>query len=731
MGFDHLVRRSRSYSSFGVHGVQPQSVTVLTDGEPRQVDLLTVSRGFWTTLGIEPTLGRIFTPEEDPPGEPLMALLSEAFWVEHFGRDPDAVGSTLELNGFPVEVIGIAPASLQYPFPSVDIYVSARVDRDSKVLAHFFYVVARLRNGTTQADADRELEALLPSLAEVGYPPDFVERLFTGTGDVPTLREHFVGPVRVPLLTLFGVTGLVLLIGCVNVANLLLVRGSERMGQGAVRRALGARPWEIARYVLAESVVLAVGGGVLGALLAWLGVEGLVALRPASIPRLDQVATISARVLGFCVGVSLAAVLLFGSMPAVRMRAVRAVDVVRGGASTKGGRSSRRLHQLLVVTEIALALIVLVGSILLVRSTQAIDQVPKGFHSEGRLVFRTSTVAAGITTPPAVVQHHEEVLRALRAIPGVEGAATISALPLSPEGLAQQPINPIQDHVSQEGETISRRIRAVSSGYFEAMGIPLLAGRDFGADDHATSAPVAIVSRSMADEFWPGRDPMGLTILDSIRVVGVVGDVKDERLTDAEPPIAYFPLWSPPWGANLSGQMYYVVQTVGAPEDMIPAVREEMRRAAPGIPMYKVSTMEDMVGASIDTHTFAGRLMALAAALALFLGAVGIYAVLAYSVRLRQGEIGLRMALGASAPEAGGLVVRSGLSTAAVGVGLGLVGAAASARVLGALLYGVTPYDPTTYAIAVGIFTLVAATACVIPAARAARVSPAVALRAE
>jgi putative ABC transport system permease protein len=730
MGLTLLEQRSRSYSSFGVHGALPASVTVMAQGEPEQVQLVAVDAGFWSTLGVTPVLGRVFTPEEDVPGGAILAVLSEAFWVEQFGGDPSAIGSTLELNGFSVEIIGVAPASLQYPFPGLDMYVSARIDRTSRNINHGWYVVARLREGTTRAEADRELESLVPSLPEVGYPPEFA-RLFTGTGSVPTLRDHLVGPVRRPLLTLLIVTGFVLLIGCVNVANLLLVRGSQRLGQGAVRRALGATPGQMARYVLSESVVLALAGGLLGMVVAWLGVRGLLALQPASIPRLDLVKTLSPSVLLYSSGVALATALLAGAVPAVRMGSVRAMGVVRGGATAQGGRGARRLNHVLVVTETALALMVLVGSVLLVRSASAVRDVDKGFDSENRLVFRTSALVAGFSDPGDVARHHADVLRALREMPGVEASGAVTAVPLTPGGLVQQLISPVQDFESPEGESISRKIRAASPGYFEAMGMPLLSGRNFEAADHLESAAVTIVSESMAEEFWPGRNPLGLTIMDSIRVVGVVGDVTDVRVTDEEPPIAYFPLLSAAWGAGLSYQMHYVVRTSGDPMQLVPTIRDELRRIAPGVPMYEFATMDRIVADSIDTFTFAGRMMVLAAAIALFLGAVGMYAVLAYSVRVRRGEIGLRMALGASGREAGRLIVRDGLSLAAAGIVLGLVGAVAAARVMAAMLFGVTPFDVPTYASAVVIFTAVAIGACLVPAARAAAVPPAVALRGE
>ena len=289
----------------------------------------------------------------------------------------------------------------------------------------------------------------------------------------------------------------------------------------------------------------------------------------------------------------------------------------------------------------------------------------------------------------------------------------------------------MQDHESQEGEFISRKIRAASPGYFEAMGIPLVAGRGFEAADHLDAGSVTIVSEPMAEEFWPGRDPLGLTILDSMRVVGVVGDVRDESVISEPDPIAYFPLRSAAWDANLSYRMQYVVRTNGDPLEIVPTVRDELRRVAPGVPMFETSTLAGIVADSIDTFTFAERMMALAAAVALFLGAVGMYAVLAYSVRLRRGEIGLRMALGASAGDARGLILRDGLALAALGVVVGLVGAAAAGRVMAAMLYGVTPFDLPTYGAAVVIFGAVAIAACLIPAARAAGVPPAVALRGE
>ncbi len=729
MGLRLIDERTRSYTSYGIHSAQPGSVTVLADGVPEQVSLLQVSAGFWTTLGLTPVAGRFFTPEEDQPGKAFVALLSEPFWVERFGGDRSAIGSTLVMNGTQVEIVGVTP-DLEYPFPDVDVYVSARLDRGATTVSHNWFVVARLREGTTLEAADRELESLVPALTEVGYPPDFAQ-LFTGTGSVVRLRDQLVGPVRQPLLTLLVVTGFVLLIGCVNVANLLMVRGSQRLGQGAVRRALGATPGQMARYVLSESIVLSLAGGLLGVGIAWLGVRGLLAIRPSSIPRLDGVTTLSSSVLLFTFGTALLTAVLAGAAPALRMGSVRALSAVRGGASAGGGSGARRFNRVLVVAETALAVVVLVVSVLLVRSADAARTVDKGFGSEDRLVFRTSAIATGFTGVEDLVRLHTELLAAIRALPGVVAAGSVNALPLTPEGLVQQSISPVQDFESQEGEAISRKIRSVSPGYFDAMEIPILAGRDFEEADHLDAGSVAIVSESMAEEFWPGRDPIGLTIMDSIRGVGVAGDVRDVRMTDPEPPIAYFPMVSAAWGPTLSGQMYYVLRTEGDPQALAAAVRDELRRVAPGAPMFKVSTMDGLVADSIDTFTFAGVMMALAAGVALFLGAVGIYAVLAYSVRLRRGEIGLRMALGASGRDARGLILRDGLSLAAVGIGIGVVGAILAARVMSALLFGVTPFDLPTYGAAVGIFAAVAAGACLVPAMRAASIAPAVALRGE
>jgi predicted permease len=515
------------------------------------------------------------------------------------------------------------------------------------------------------------------------------------------------------------------------VANLLLVRGSQRLGQGAVRRALGATPGQMARYVLLESVVLALAGGILGTVVAWLGVKSLLALRPASIPRLDSVTTLSPTVLLYAFGVGLATALVAGAVPAARMGSVKAMGVVRGGATGRGGRGARRLNHVLVVTETALALMVLVASVLLVRSASAVRDIDKGFDPERRLVFRTSLVTAEIGGPADVPLQHADILRAMREIPGVEAVGAVTATPLTMAGRIQQPINPVQDHESPEGEFISRKIRAASPGYFEAMGIPLLAGRTFEAADHLDAASVTIVSERMADEFWPGRDPLGLTILDSMRVVGVVGDVRDESVTAEEDPIAYFPLRSSAWDSSLSYQMQYVLRTSGDPMALVPTVRDELRRVASGAPMFEVSTMDQIVADSIDTFTFAERMMALAAAVALFLGAVGIYAVLAHSVRRRRGEIGLRMALGASGRDARGLILRDGLFLAGVGIVVGLVGAVAVGRVMASMLYEVGPLDPQTYVAAVVILVAVVIAACLIPATRAAGVPPAVALRGE
>ncbi len=622
--------------------------------------------------------------------------------------------------------------SFAFPEANTDLWVPLPLDPTSQNFGgHYIRSVARLADGVTLEAATAEGADLVSRFGEAGYGPAWLNNVFTGKADVHRIKEDMVGEARMPLLILLGTVGFVLLIACSNVANLFLVRAEGRNRETAVRTALGAGRRRLVQYVVTESLVLAVVGGLAGVLLAWIGVRVLVSWAPVSIPRLQEIG-LHPKVLGYTLGISVFAGLLFGLLPALRVGSLkRMVAALRdGGRGSTSGRDRNRARSGLVVMQVALALVLLVGSGLMVRSFQRLRAVDPGFQADGLVTFRLSPPPSSYPDGAATARFYDDLLARLEAIPSVSSAAGINSLPLTGGGaiLATQ----IEEFPTAEGDfPPAFAVRRVTPGYFATMGIPVVEGREFDARDHQEPLANLVISASLKEQYWPDASALGRRIApstpDFMDVVGVVGDVRDAGLDQPTAATIYMPMRDSLGGGVRA--MTIAVRTGSDPLSVVPDIRREITALDPDLPIIDVQTMSGVVGDSMSRTSFTMTLLALAALVALFLGSVGIYGVISYVVNQRRAEMGIRLAMGAAGGDLRGLVLRQGMGLAVLGVVIGLVAAGLLGRVLTSLLFGVSPFDPLTFAGGSLVFLAVAALACLIPAQRAASVQPAVALR--
>ncbi|HEX8694648.1 MAG TPA: ABC transporter permease [Longimicrobium sp.] len=721
----------------GVAAVTDWGVNLTGRGEPERVRGYRVSPNLFSVLGVAPARGRAFAPGEGVEGNREVVVLSDELWRRSFGADPAVLGSAVRLNDQTYTVIGIMPRGVRFPdapgllFPErADLWVPRAWEQEADDRGNqYLRVVGRLRQGTTP----ERLRADLRGLA-AGFKTADPDRYSEAKGWAPVavpLGEEYVGEVRPALLVLAGAVGLVLLIACANVANLLLARSAARRREVAVRAALGAGRGRLVRQLFTESLVLALAGGSLGVLLAAWGVATLARTGPQSIPRLEA-ATVDPRVGAFALGVSLLTAVLFGLAPALALARGGAPAALAAGARGTADPSRRRARSLIVAAEVALAVVVLVGAGLLLRSFAALLGTDPGFRTQGVLTFQVGLPFAKYDEPAKQTAFYEEMLARVSTLPGVRTAAVVRPLPLSGDGwggsfmVKEQPVPPGGNYPHAE-------YAAVTPGYFRAMGIPLGAGRDFTMADRAGAPEVVVVDRWLAEKYWPGQDPIGKQISvagrpDSVfaTVVGVVGHVRSGGLHLEGEPQIYLPFLQRPFTAN-----YAVVRADGDPLRLAGAVRAEVRAIDRDIPLAKVRTMEQVVSSAMAQRQFSLLLISVFALSALVLAAVGIYGVASYTVAQRTREIGIRMALGARAADVLRMVVREGLVLVGAGVALGTLGALALSRLLTGLLYGLGAADPPTYVGVALLIAAVAVAASVLPARRAARVDPAVALRTE
>jgi predicted permease len=695
-------------------------------GEPERVQGRIVSAEFFSTLGIEPVLGRDFVAEEDRPGAAPAAILSYGFWQRRFGADRGVIGKQLTLNNQSFTVVGVTPANFQYGAEAdVTVPIGLSAERFRKRGADpGVDVVARLKPDVSQGQAEAELNLIAERL-EQQYPESNKGRRVLLT----PLHESFVGDVRQPLLILLGSVGLVLLIACANVANLLLVRSSGRKKEMALRVALGAGRWRIIRQLLTESVLLAVSGAALGILLAFWGTSFISSQLPDGIPRLQE-ARVDAPVLVFTLALSLLTGLLFGLVPALQASRPNLTEGLKEGERGSSGRR-QRLRGVLVVGEVALTLTLLVGAGLLIQSFRRALQVDPGFEAQNLLTMQVS-----VNNPDGqqVANFFEQLQQKVSNLPGVKSVAVSNGLPF---GVANFPTFIIEGRPQTENKPSGIRY-TVSPDYFQTLGIGLVRGRVFTTQDTRESPQVVIIDEVLARQYFPDEDPIGRRLKQSpdspsLEIVGVVRHVENQSLDrQGQVPAQFYtnfnqiPLQSLPGSVR---RINLLTRTEVEPLSLASAVRGQVAALNKDQAVFNVRTMEEIVAQSVAPRRFSMLLLAVFAAVALVLASVGIYGVMSYVVAQRTHEIGIRMALGARGRDVSWMVIGMGMKLALAGVALGLVCALAMTRVMETLLFGVGATDPLTFVAITLMLTCVASLACFVPARRATMVDPIIALR--
>jgi len=724
--FEDWSARSRVVRRMGLYTTLPSNL-VLTDQEgARELRTAHVSWELLPTLGVEPELGRVFR-NEDETGDPFVLVLSHGIWMRQFGGDSSVVGRTVSVSDRPFQVIGVMPPGFSFPDPDIDAWALLSIVPAESIpmqlrFVRFLRAVGRMAPGATPDQARQDLSSIALALSE--EYPDANEGI--EAADVVPLREALVGNVRTALLVLFGAVGLVLLIASVNVANLLLARGITRSRELAVRSALGASRRRVARLLMTESAVLGFVGGGLGCLLAFWSVEAILSRSAGIIPRAAEV-TPGWPVLAFALGVTMLTTGLFGLLPA--MSAARS-DPAGQLHAMGGDRGSTglRARGSLVTAEVAVALVLLIGAGLLVRSLWTLRDVDPGFRAEGVLALTVTLQASRYPLRADYLGAHYRLLERLRAIPGVETAGSIRYLPMRGVGEATPWELPGLSDV-EDSERRTAEVLQVTPDLFRALGVPLLRGRAVSAGDLENTPLALVVNATFAHQAFGSGDAVGRQIrIDGhdASIVGVVGDVHQRRLETAPTPTVYVPLPQVPRRA-----MTFVLRTDGDPLALVAAARQAVHDADPGQAITELAPVDAVVNESLARPRFFTWLLSSFAALAIVLAAVGIYGVLAFAVRQRTREIGVRMALGADRRDTLRLVVWQGLRPASLGVVLGLFSAVPVTRVMRSLLFGVQPLDPMTYGTVVALLFAVAVAACWIPGRRATRLDPMEALRSE
>ncbi|HYY56582.1 MAG TPA: ABC transporter permease [Pyrinomonadaceae bacterium] len=705
-------------------------MTLTGTGEPQQVEATTVSANFFSLLGSRAAVGRTFLPEDEKAGAPTVVVLSNGLWKRRFGSDPKVLGQKLEVEGESATIVGVMPPDFDFPkgvelwAPLTPIPGGWTEQRGFRVLR----AMARLKPGVSVEQAQSEMDAIARRLGEE-FPK---ENKGYGVTIIPLVKSIF-GNARPALLILLGAVFLVLLIACVNVANLLLARAATRQKEIALRLALGASRSRLVRQLLTESLLLALMGGALGLLLATFGVEYLVALAPQDIPRIGR-AGINIQVVGFAFIVSFMTAIIFGLAPALQSSRPELNEALKeGGAKSQGGARAKRLRSFLVVSEVALAVILMVGAGLLVRSFNNLQRIDPGFNAENVFTARVALVQSKYPDEPEQKAFFAQLLERVKTLPGVESAAVVLMRPLSGT-VGWDPPFAVEGQTPEE-QTANpySNYEAISPGYFHTMSIPLVRGRDFNDQDRGDAASVAIVNETMARKYWPGQEPIGRRLKFGkansnapwLTVVGVVRDVRYREWDGVRPDI-YVPFLQ-----DCEYRTDFVVRTKVDPLSLSESFRREVYALDKDQAVASVTTMEELVKAALARPRFNTLLLGIFAALALALSAVGVYGVMAYTVTQQTHEIGVRMALGAQSADVLKMIVGQGLKLIAVGLFIGVAGALLLTRLMSSLLFGVTATDPLTFAGVSALLAAVALLACFIPARRATKVDPMVALRYE
>jgi putative ABC transport system permease protein len=736
--------QNRSFTNFGIY--DGNTATITGNAAPEQIRTLTVTEGLLPALGISPALGRVFNAVDTASGNPEVILLTHGYWQRKFGGDPNAIGRRMLIDGRATEIIGVLPASFRFLDDKPELVQPLRFDRAKVQLGNYSYHgIARLKPGVTVSQANADIARLIP-IAHASFPPPpgFSVKLFEEAhiqAALRPLKQDVIGELSKVLWVLMGSIGVVLLIACANVANLLLVRAEGRQQELAIRLALGASSGRIAGELLLESMLLGLLGGAAGLGLAWAALRLLISIAPAYLPRLDSI-VIDAWVILFTVVISLGAALLFGLIPVFKYAAPNVTAAIRsGGRTLSQSRERHRARNTLVVVQTALAVVLLVGSGLMIRTFQGLRHVDPGFRDPAQLqILGLYIPSVAVKEPDRVIRTFQEIQRKLSEIPGVTSVAFANSIPTG--GNNSTDLLYAEDRTYKEGELPPlRRFKFVAPGFFDTMGIRLVAGRDLTWTDLYDRRKVTLVSENLARDMW--REPsvaIGKRIREGMKdewreIVGVVGDVRHDGADQKAPATVYWPaLMDNFWGNDqfLQRGVTFVLRTPRAgSQSLVAQIRQAVWSINADVPLARVRTMEDVYRASMSRSSFSLVMLAIAGAMALLLGVIGIYGVISYSVSQRTRELGIRLALGAPHGSVKAMVVRHGVLLAAIGVAFGLAAAAALTRLMTALLFNVSPIDPLTYAAVSAGLLAAAAAASYLPAHRASTVSPTVALRAE
>ncbi len=733
--------RTKAFSGVGAYTTGAMNVS---DGtQPERVNAAFVSANMFDVLGVRPLRGRAFTREEDLPNADPVVVISHELWQRSFGGAADVIGRRAEIQGRPRTIVGIMPPGFDLHDSRSQIWAPLGLDPANRQNrgSHFLYLVGRIAPGVTAAQARSELQGMLKTWRQVvatGHVPnDSTHRM-----QMEPLRDEVIGNVKQALWVLQGAVLLVLLIACANVANLLLARAETRHKEFAVRTALGAARGRILRQFMAEGVVLSVLGGVLGLALAFWGLKALLAANPQSIPRAAEV-SLDPWVLAFTVAVAVGTGLVFGLAPLLHVRDESVTQAIKeGGVRTTQNAGRNRVRRALVVGEIAIAVTLVIGAGLLIRSFDNLTSVEAGFAPADRVTFGLVLPQAAYPDSQRRVQLHADLKRKLEAIPGVEHAAAMQGLPPFRQVNAND--TDFEHYTFVPGSNLPIEnvdyYQTVTADYFDALGIGIKDGRVFN-DGDATGAPVVVVNEALVKRFFANMNPLGKRLNPGYRpdnspvwftIVGVVKDVKQGGLENPAGTEVYFLYDQLPRLVGFApGQMNVVVKSTRPLDALAPGIRLAVKEIDPALPVVQLRTMEDVIGASVTRQRFLSLLLGIFAAVALTLAAIGTYGILSYMVTERQREIGIRMALGAGHSQVVRLVLGQGVGIAAVGIVLGVGGAFALSRLVASLLYGVSPSDPLTYGAVAGLIAIVAVAACLVPIRRATRVDPLEAIRAE
>jgi len=733
---DFLDIRAQSKSYASLAALDNQAMNLTGGSEPERISAARVGATFWSLLGVTPQVGRGFAPNEDSQSAARTVVLSDGLWKRRFGGDRRIVGKTIALDGNSFTVIGVAPPGFSFPDrPDVWIplvFAQDDLNPDGRG-AHWMGIMGRLAPNVTVTQATSELVTITRRL-EQQYP----ESNTNMSGAVIPMQEYLVGDVRPALYVMLGAVAFVLLIACANVANLLLVRAASRESEMAVRTALGAGAWRLVRQLVIESVLLAMIGGVFGTLLALWGVDLLLSMAPNGLPRINEV-TVNGSVLVFTAGVTAVTGVLFGLFPALHAARANVGGMLKEGMrGSSGGVASRRARNTLVMAEMALAVVLLVGAGLLIRSFSKLLAVDPGFRAERVVTF---AIAAPDTKYGQYAQRRELVsnlVERMKRVPGAQGAAVVTGLPLS-NIMMRTSAHIVGTPPERPGERKSTDVAMATPGYFTTMGIPLVAGRDFTDRDGSGAPVVSIVNQEFVKRYFPNENPIGKRIelgwdQDTAstggnmtlggEIVGVVANVKRRGLSQEVFPETYASYMQPTF-SNFS----VVVRSTADPSTVMAAIRAQMRELDRDLPLSDLRQLKELVAASVSRPRFYTTILGVFASIALILAAVGIYGVISYAVSLRTRELGIRIALGATGRQVSGLVLQQGVGLAIAGVAVGGAGAYWLTRLLSKLLFGVSATDPLTFVGVAALLTAIAAIASFVPARRAAKVDPLLAMR--